>query len=201
MQAESDSELYLMAAAGHRGAVEALVLRYHQTLVRYARTKGVDDAAADDAVSEAWMQLFRHLDRVADDRSAVLDKPESIYFWLLKATVNGLRKGYRSASGQQARTDRLAADPAVGVDAGAGSAESAESSVVAWLDADERRTRFRVAFDALSDRCRELLALLMVDPPLSYAEIADELDRPIGSIGPTRQRCLDSLRANLRAAA
>ena len=47
----------------------------------------------------------------------------------------------------------------------------------------------------LSDACRQLLHLLTIDPPLSYAEVGDLLDLPHGSIGPTRQRCLDRLRS------
>jgi len=46
----------------------------------------------------------------------------------------------------------------------------------------------------LSAACRDLLHLLTLDPPLSYAEVGDLLDLPHGSIGPTRQRCLDRLR-------
>jgi RNA polymerase sigma factor (sigma-70 family) len=46
----------------------------------------------------------------------------------------------------------------------------------------------------LSASCRDLLHLLTVDPPLSYVEVGDLLDLPHGSIGPTRQRCLDRLR-------
>jgi RNA polymerase sigma factor (sigma-70 family) len=46
----------------------------------------------------------------------------------------------------------------------------------------------------LSSACRELLQLLSIDPPLSYAEVGEALDIPHGSIGPTRQRCLDRLR-------
>jgi RNA polymerase sigma factor (sigma-70 family) len=47
----------------------------------------------------------------------------------------------------------------------------------------------------LSAACRQLLHLLTLDPPLSYAEVGDLLDLPHGSIGPTRQRCLERLRA------
>ena len=46
----------------------------------------------------------------------------------------------------------------------------------------------------LSAACQQLLQLLTLDPPLSYAEVGDLLDLPHGSIGPTRQRCLDRLR-------
>jgi DNA-directed RNA polymerase specialized sigma24 family protein len=47
----------------------------------------------------------------------------------------------------------------------------------------------------MSLQCRRLLALLAADPPLSYAEIAERLATPVGSLGPTRARCLDKLRS------
>jgi DNA-directed RNA polymerase specialized sigma24 family protein len=40
----------------------------------------------------------------------------------------------------------------------------------------------------------------MADPPASYEDISDELGLPIGSIGPTRGRCLARLRVLLQAA-
>jgi RNA polymerase sigma factor (sigma-70 family) len=46
----------------------------------------------------------------------------------------------------------------------------------------------------LSGPCQQLLQLLTLDPPLSYVEVGELLDLPHGSIGPTRQRCLDRLR-------
>jgi hypothetical protein len=35
---------------------------------------------------------------------------------------------------------------------------------------------------------------MIADPPLSYDEISAVLDMPKGSIGPTRQRCLQRMR-------
>ena len=49
-------------------------------------------------------------------------------------------------------------------------------------------------FDQLPDRCRRLLRVLLADPPPAYAEVAAALEMPIGSIGPTRARCLAQLR-------
>jgi RNA polymerase sigma factor (sigma-70 family) len=51
-----------------------------------------------------------------------------------------------------------------------------------------------------SDRCRRLLRVLVADPPLSYTEVAEVLEMPIGSIGPTRRRCLEQLRKRLEEA-
>jgi RNA polymerase sigma factor (sigma-70 family) len=52
----------------------------------------------------------------------------------------------------------------------------------------------RQAFLELSPGCQRLIALLIAEPPVSYAEISGRLGIPVGSIGPTRRRCLDRLR-------
>jgi RNA polymerase sigma factor (sigma-70 family) len=61
----------------------------------------------------------------------------------------------------------------------------------------ERQRELHRAMCQLSADCQRLLRLLATDPPLSYADAAAVLDRPIGAIGPTRQRCLARLRALL----
>jgi RNA polymerase sigma factor (sigma-70 family) len=60
--------------------------------------------------------------------------------------------------------------------------------------AAELNAALRTAFAELPPRCRQLLSLLLTDPPLSYAEISSTLLIPIGSIGPQRARCLDRMR-------
>jgi DNA-directed RNA polymerase specialized sigma24 family protein len=50
------------------------------------------------------------------------------------------------------------------------------------------------AFRRLPVKCRVLLRVLLSDPPPSYAEVSEALDIPIGSIGPSRSRCLERLR-------
>ena len=49
----------------------------------------------------------------------------------------------------------------------------------------------------MQERCQRLLRILMADPPPSYQDVAETLTMPVGSIGPTRARCLDRLRALL----
>jgi DNA-directed RNA polymerase specialized sigma24 family protein len=58
----------------------------------------------------------------------------------------------------------------------------------------ERHAALREAFGQLPPGCQQLLALLIHDPALSYAQISARLGIPVGSIGPTRRRCLDKLR-------
>jgi DNA-directed RNA polymerase specialized sigma24 family protein len=66
----------------------------------------------------------------------------------------------------------------------------------ARLDEDRAAILWR-EFARLSHRCRHLLRVLMASPPPSYVEVSAALDMPIGSIGPTRARCLSQLRARL----
>ena len=65
------------------------------------------------------------------------------------------------------------------------------------LLAAERALVVREALTQLPRRWQQLLELLMSDPPVPYAEISDRLDLPIGSIGPTRRRCLARLQVLL----
>jgi len=67
--------------------------------------------------------------------------------------------------------------------------------------AAERDARLRAAFADLPRTCRELLALMVRDPPCHYEDISASLGIPIGSIGPTRRRCLDKMRRHPALAA
>jgi RNA polymerase sigma factor (sigma-70 family) len=58
----------------------------------------------------------------------------------------------------------------------------------------ERNAALRAAFAELPLQYQQLLAMLISDPPCSYAEISATLQIPVGSIGPQRARCLERLR-------
>ena len=70
---------------------------------------------------------------------------------------------------------------------------SSEGLDEALLDSELKLAVIR-GLRRLSDSCQSLLRLLTVNPPLSYAEIAELLDCSIGDIGPRRMRCLKRLR-------
>jgi RNA polymerase sigma factor (sigma-70 family) len=67
--------------------------------------------------------------------------------------------------------------------------------------AAELNAALRAAFADLPARCRQLLSMLLSDPPLAYTEISATLSVPIGSIGPQRGRCLERLRRSPQLAA
>jgi RNA polymerase sigma factor (sigma-70 family) len=72
--------------------------------------------------------------------------------------------------------------------------EPADAEIEEKVLTAERNAALRAAFAELPPRCRQLLLLLLSDPPLPYAEISSVLGVRIGSIGPQRARCVDRLR-------
>lgn len=94
-----------------------------------------------------------------------------------------LRKAGRQAPGEEGWEDDLV-DDGRDVDDG--------------LLVSERDRALWQAMGMLSASCQRLLRLLAADPAPSYQEVAEILAMPIGSIGPTRSRCLDHLRTHFR---
>ena len=78
--AQSDAELVDRVRAGDRRAMEALMRRHNRTLYRTARAILRDDAEAEDAVQDAYLQAFRGLDRF---------RAESTFStWLVRIAAN-----------------------------------------------------------------------------------------------------------------
>jgi RNA polymerase sigma factor (sigma-70 family) len=167
-------QLLQRAAAGDRDAWNRLVERYSRLVWSVVRSFGMDDATAADVSQTVWLRLIEHVGRIRD--------PERLPGWL---ATTARREALRVIRGQRRQ------QPAEFV------ADVADPSVPLpdelLLDDELSRTVF-VAFRALSDSCRQLLRLLTADPRLDYVTIADLIGRPVGSIGPTRARCLAQLR-------
>jgi RNA polymerase sigma factor (sigma-70 family) len=173
---EDPSALLAAAAAGDSDAWNALVDQYTGLLWSIARGYRMSTADSADAVQTTWLRLVEHLDRI--------DDPARLAGWLAttvrRECLRLLRRGKREqpAFDEEGLPDVI--DDAPALDA-------------ALLD-DERDAALWRALEQMPDRCRLLIRVLMASPPPSYAEVAAALDMPIGSIGPTRQRCLDRLR-------
>jgi len=163
------------AAGGDQAAWDALVARYTNLLWSVARGYRLDRGDAADVVQVAWLRLVEHLPRLRD--------PERVGAWLAttvrRECLQVIAQRRRGVTVDDDVLDRLpdTADP---VDA-------------ALLAAEEVRELW-AAFARVPERCQRLLRILMADPPPSYSEAAEALEMPVGSIGPTRARCLDRLR-------
>jgi RNA polymerase sigma factor (sigma-70 family) len=184
----SDAGLYQEASQGNRDAVRRIVERYHQQLVGYGRANKWRDTEVQEAVQIAWMNFFRMIDGVRRGTKAGLRDPERLAAWLIATVRNALRDEYRKSKRRAALAERAVAM------AGPAAGTIPEPDFLAGIEVEEQRSLVRRAFHRLGQTCRELLSLLLVDPPLSYSDVAEAMGRTIGSIGPMRQRCIDQVR-------
>ena len=163
---------------GDGDAWNALTDRYTNLLWSVARGLRMSDSDAADAVQTAWLRLLENLDTIRD--------PDRLGSWL--ATI--VRRECYDIRRRAARVRPGEPDD--------GPAETDDPLDFALLR-DERDAALWRAVGGLRPPCRNLLRVLMADPPPSYHEVAAALDIPVGGIGPTRQRCLKCLRDLLLA--
>jgi RNA polymerase sigma factor (sigma-70 family) len=172
--------LVLAARNGERAAWDALVDRLARLVWSVTHAFGLDPQDGADVAQIAWMRLAEHIDRLHD--------PGAVGTWLATTTRNECITVLR----QRARVQPTDVDALTE----AMTSPAAEATVLT----SERDRLVWVAFEQLSERCRRLLRLAVADKQGGYEEISVVLDMPIGSIGPTRQRCLDRLRQLLATA-
>lgn len=163
-------------------AWKQLVERFARLIWAIARSHGLSVADADDVTQTTWLRLAEHLGRLRD--------PARVDLWLAKTARNESLRTLRCAGRS------IPFDPWANLTLETGSPE---------LDSDllagERNRAMWRAFERLTPTCRVLLLMLTSDKGRSYAEVSSSLGIPIGSIGPTRSRCLKCLRnsSELRA--
>ncbi|HEU5476190.1 MAG TPA: sigma-70 family RNA polymerase sigma factor [Actinophytocola sp.] len=168
------------AKEGDLSALDSVVRELNPLLWRVARSQGLSDDDAADAVQTTWLELVRQL--------AVIHSPLALTSWLVRATK-------REAWRVNARR-RKSANP--GHEALDDAPDDAPAPDDRLLTHERDRTLWR-HFARLSERCRTLLALVAYAERPDYAAIVEALGMPHGSIGPTRGRCLAKLRAMLLA--
>lgn len=174
--AEETAELVVDATAGNSHAWERLVDAYGGLVWSIARGYRLSDGDAADVSQTTWLRLVENLDR--------LDDPSRVGAWLATTT----RRECLRVLGQSRRLTL------VGEVEDLEPSDAPEGEVDAALLAAERAAAVREALSTLPLRSQQLMNLLMMDPPPSYSEISAMLHMPIGSIGPTRGRCVARLR-------
>ncbi len=167
-------ELLTRAAGGERAAWDALVERFGQMVWSTARGFRLDEATASDVAQTVWLKLIENIDKISD--------PERLPGWLVTTCK---REALRVLNlSQRSIPTEFEYDVA---DEG--------PSLESILIEDEESRQVVAGFRALDEECQQLLRLLTVEPALSYESISEATGRPIGSLGPTRARCLDRLKA------
>lgn len=167
--------------AGDDLALARLVHRLTPVLWHTVRAYRLGEAAAEDVVQTTWLTFVRRSDTISD--------PQAVVRWL---TVTARREAWRVAQAQ-ARTRQE--DEAV-LDLQPASGPTVEDLV----ERGQRDAALWAAVRRLSERCQRLLRVIAFSDRPDYAALAHDLGMPVGSIGPTRGRCLAKLRALLGSA-
>jgi RNA polymerase sigma factor (sigma-70 family) len=177
------TDLVTRARNGDQHAWSILVERYAPLVRSTCHRHRLDRTDACDVGQNVWLHLVGQIGSIRD--------PAALPGWLATTTRRECSRALRAASrpntAGQADTENIP-DPR---------ADTAEQQLLAA----ERRAALREAFTDLPPTCQQLLALLIQDPPVPYAQISAQLGIPVGSIGPTRRRCLDKLRRHPAIAA
>jgi RNA polymerase sigma factor (sigma-70 family) len=170
----SDAALVTLAARGCPVAWQELVARFDGMLRSIAHRFRLNGSDAADVAQVTWLQLHRSIDRVRE--------PERICGWLARTARHECLRAVRR---RERPVDPADIEPPR-------SAPTSGPDPVERLIGQEEQVAVDVALQRQSPRCRELLHHLLWDEH-GYEQIAREMAMPVGSIGPTRQRCLASL--------
>ncbi|WP_328815080.1 RNA polymerase sigma factor [Nonomuraea cypriaca] len=161
------AELLEAAADGDRSAWDELESRFGPRMWAVARACGLGSSDAADAVQGSWLRLLQHLHSIRD--------PSGVGGWLMttvrREALLLLRKELPGVSSFEVVEDP---DP-----------------VSAVLETDGRNLLWKTVSD-LHEPCRTLLQLVAND--LGSRQVAMRLGLPVGSVSPTRARCLEKLR-------
>jgi RNA polymerase sigma factor (sigma-70 family) len=170
-------DLVIRAANGDRQAWAAIIDRYAPLIWSICRRHRLGDADAEDVGQSVWLRLVDQLDKIRD--------PAALPGWLATVTRRECLRVLGAARAPLAAGHVIDAQTVPD-----DQADTAEQELLAA----ERHAALRQAFRALPPADQRLILALLEDPPVPYAEISTRLGIPIGSIGPTRRRCLDKLR-------
>ncbi|MDX6691949.1 MAG: hypothetical protein QOG15_3406 [Solirubrobacteraceae bacterium] len=168
------AQLVGAAAGGDQRAWDALVDRYAGLVWAVIRGHRLSGADAADASQTTWLRLVEHASGLKD--------PARVGAWLATTARRECLRILRTSGRQIPFGDDLP-EPVC-----------EDEGVDDDLLRCERDAHLWEAFGRLPERDQSLLRMLVSDPAPSYLEIAGALDMPIGSIGPTRARCLERLR-------
>jgi RNA polymerase sigma factor (sigma-70 family) len=172
--------------SGERSAFDDLVNEMTPLLWQVVRGQGVDRVQAEDIIQTAWMNLLHS--------SASIQEPRAVVKWLITTTKReAWRVSGRSRDEAKRSTELFTDEGAERITIPA--PREHEPDLAAVRKSDNRALWDQVA--SLSAKCRELIRVIAFADRPDYAVIAESLGMPVGSIGPTRGRCLAKLRTAL----
>jgi RNA polymerase sigma factor (sigma-70 family) len=184
---ELDSTVALLLDAckqGDQRAWSKLIGLYGGLVYGVARKHGLAEHACDDIAQVVFASLLRSL--------ASIREPAALPGWLTMTTRRACWRLVQRQRTQQQREGAATGNEHEADNVLLAAGDTPEASTL--LATIERAHAVRLALDELGGRCRELLrALFLETAKPDYTAIGHRLDMPVGSIGPTRNRCLAKL--------
>ncbi|MGG5752654.1 RNA polymerase sigma factor [Zafaria sp. Z1313] len=184
---EEAAELFAAFQDGRRGRIEPLVRLLNPTLWHVARACGLERADAEDVVQTAWLRLV--------DKADTVRNPRTVLAWL-GTTVR--REAWRISRERRRSLPWEDADDDGAGRRGPAPGDPAPGPAEALLRHEAQRVLW-THVSRLTPRCQAILRVVSRGGPPDYASLSEALGIPVGSIGPTRGRCLAALRASLAA--
>jgi RNA polymerase sigma factor (sigma-70 family) len=169
--------LVARAADGDQAAWNELVERYAPLVWSICAKYRLDRIDVDDVGQSVWLLLVEKIGSIR--------QPAALPGWLATTTHRECLRVLRAAR----RHDHAEMPPADKLQS-----EHAAATIEQEIVAAEQEAAVRAAFSELPRGCRELLSMLVSDPPCAYTDISAALGIAVGSVGPKRGRCLDQLR-------
>ena len=178
--AERAAVAFSQYRSGEPEAMSVLVDETTALLWHTARSQGLGAQQAEDVVQTTWLQLVAHADSLSD--------PQAVLKWLLTTTRREAWASVRRSRREETRDDLVDVAPELSSD------DPGPDDLV--VRNQDQRVLWR-HFTTLPERCQRLLRVVALAERPDYAQVAEALGMPVGSIGPTRGRCLAKLRAAL----
>jgi RNA polymerase sigma factor (sigma-70 family) len=185
------SSLLARADQGDEAAWNEIVDRFTNLLWSVCRSFRLADHQAIDIIQTTWLRLVENLGKIRD--------PERLAGWLATTTRNECLRVLRLKGREDVGWDETTV-PNVLDDSEFVRGDASGTTVDVRLLTDERDAQLWQCFSRLPERCQRLLRVLMATESPAYVEVSAALGLPVGSIGPTRMRCLTRLRELARQA-
>ena len=177
----TDKELVKRVQKGDKGAFDVLVLKYEQKIVNLVMRYVRDPEQALDISQEAFIKAYRALPRFRGD--------SAFYTWLYRIAVN-TAKNYLAAQRRRPMDIELdLQDPEqYGLHAKLKETDTPEGITLS----QELQETLERAIEALPDDLRTAIILRELDG-MSYEEIAQTMDCPVGTVRSRIFRARDAI--------
>ncbi len=183
---QTDLELVRRVQSGDKGAFDVLVLKYQQKVIALVNRYVHDPHIAMDVSQEAFIKAYRGLKNFRGD--------SAFYTWLYRISIN-TAKNHLVSKSRRMPDDDIDAQEAEQYDSGAKLRDNAtpESEMMT----EEIQATVQRSIEALPDELRIAITLRELEG-LSYEEIAEAMDCPIGTVRSRIFRARESIEKELQ---